>query len=141
MSDPIEIILGSGLNWVVYKIDNDIGITSGIEVMKNTMLYIKKNNQFIQIGTLGQVRNKRPPGSSTQIMGSTGTEIATMNPYTGVLSTTLYADRPKTTITPSTITNRGGKRKTKKSFRKSKNDKRKYKREKKRKTRKNNKIR
>ena len=141
MSDPIEIILDSGLNWVVYKIDNDIGITSGIEVMKNTMLYIKKNNQFIKIGTLGQVRHKTPDGNFTQIMDFTGTEIATMNPSTGYLDTTLYADKPTSTITPSTITNRGGKRKTKKYFRKSKNDKRKYKREKKRKTRKNNKIR
>ena len=141
MSDPIEIILKSGLNWVVYKIDNDIGITSGIEVMKNTMLYIKKNNQFIKIGTLGQVRHKTPDGNFTQIMDFTGTEIATMNPSTGVLSTTLYADKPTSTITPIKFTNRGGKRKTKKYFRKSKNDKRKYKREKKRKTRKNNKIR
>ena len=141
MSDPIEIILDAGLNWVVYKIDNDIGITSGIEVMKNTMLYIKQNNQFIQIGTLGQVRNKTPSGSSTQIMDFTGTQIATMDSITGVLSTTLYADKPKSTITPITFNNRGGKRKTKKSFRKPKNDKRKYKRENKRKTRKNSKIR
>jgi hypothetical protein len=122
MSDYIEVELKYGLNWVVYKNTND-------EVKPDTQLFLKNDddNEHTPIGTLAEVRNKTPAGSSTEVMNKNGKQIATMDSMTGALldNTTLYAKNP------NTPTNKGGKRKTKKYFRKRKTDKRKSKRKKK----------
>ena len=120
MSDYIEVELQSGLNWVVYKNTAD-------EVKPDTQLFLKNDddNEYTPIGTLAEVRDKTPPGSSTEVMNKYGKRIAKMDSSTGALDTTLYAKNP------NTPTNKGGKRKTKKYFRKRKTDKRKSKRKKK----------
>jgi hypothetical protein len=120
MSDYIEVKLQVGLNWVVYKNTND-------EVQPDTQLFLKNkgDNEHTPIGTLAEVRDKTPAGSSTEVMNKKGKQIATMDRSTGALDTTLYAKNP------NTPTNKGGKRKTKKYFRKRKTDKRKSKRKKK----------
>jgi hypothetical protein len=120
MSDYIEVKLQVGLNWVVYKNTND-------EVQPDTQLFLKNkgDNEHTPIGTLAEVRDKTPAGSSTEVMNKKGKQIATMDSMTGAVSTKLYATNP------NTPTNKGGKRKTKKYFRKRKTDKRKSKRKKK----------
>ena len=120
MSDYIEVELKYGLNFVVYKNTND-------EVKRDTQLFLKNDgdNEHTPIGTLDEVRENTPGGSSTEVMNKNGKQIATMDSTTGALDTTLYAKNP------NTPTNKGGKRKTKKYFRKRKTDKRKSKRKKK----------
>ena len=117
MSDYTEVELKSGLNFVVYKNTND-------EVQPDTQLFLK---QYTPIGTLDEVREKTPAGSSTEVMNKDKNLVARMDRSTGALldNTTLYVK------TPNTPTNKGGKRKTKKYFRKRKTDKRKSKRKKK----------
>ena len=115
MSDYTEVELKYGLNFVVYKNTND-------EVKRDTLLFIK---QYTPIGTLDEVREKTPAGSSTEVMNKDKNIVARMDSITGALDTTLYAKNP------NTPTNKGGKRKTKKYFRKRKTDKRKSKRKKK----------
>ena len=117
MSDYTEVELKYGLNFVVYKNTND-------EVKRDTLLFIKK---YTPIGTLDEVKENTPAGSSTEVMNKDGNLVATMDSTTGALldNITLYAKNP------NTPTNKGGKRKTKKYFRKRKTDKRKSKRKKK----------
>ena len=121
MSDYIEVELKYGLNWVVYKNTN-----RGVEDKTQLLLKNDDDNEYTPIGTLAEVRDKTPPGSSTEVMNKDGNLIAEMHRSTGaLLRTTLYAKNP------NTPTNKGGKRKTKKYFRKRKTDKRKSKRKKK----------
>ena len=98
-------------------------INTNDEFKRDTLLFIK---QYTPIGTLDEVREKTPAGSSTEVMNKDKNIVARMDSITGALDTTLYAKNP------NTPTNKGGKRKTKKYFRKRKTDKRKSKRKKKR---------
>ena len=108
MSDPIEIKLASGLNWVLYEKNNEI--TTDREIKPETQLFLKENNKFTSIGTLEEV--KKASGFGTlNLKTKDGEKIGEIDLMTGEINTTLYAEPPGNT---------GGKRKTRKYKRKTK---------------------
>ncbi len=121
-TNPIEIELKSGLNWVVYKNPH-----TGVKVKDKTILYIKNDNDndYTSIGTLDEVRTRGARGKGNFIRMKNNEIIGEIGIISGNINITLYADPPSNTV--------GGKRKTRKSKRK---PKRKTKRKMRRKTRK-----
>lgn len=94
MSDPIEIKLASGLNWVLYEKNNEI--TTDREIKPETQLYIIKENKFTSIGTLKEV--KKASGFGTlDIKTKDKEKIGEIDLMTGIINTTLYAEPPGNT--------------------------------------------